>query len=95
MIDPNEILFVESQNHKVRIKTQHGEYLTRSDLNILEQKLNPRLFFRCHKGYLVNLKKIKEIVPLDRTFEIIMRSGDKVLLSREREKVLREKFEIK
>ncbi|HHW39651.1 MAG TPA: response regulator transcription factor [Syntrophomonadaceae bacterium] len=94
-INPEEILYAESRRRKVLIKTEKGEYLAAGDLNRLEQKLNPRLFFRCHKGYLVNLKRIKKIIPSGRSYDIILDSGDRVFLSREREKELRERFALK
>lgn len=55
-ISPEEILYIESRKHKVFIKTEKGEYLATSALNRIEQKLNLQVFFRCHKGFLVNLK---------------------------------------
>ncbi|ADG83592.1 LytR/AlgR family response regulator transcription factor [Thermincola potens] len=89
--DFDEIIYFESYTPKVLIKTIKGEYLIRSSIHELEQHLS-KDFFRCHKGYVVNLKYIKEIIPSGRTFEILLKTGDKVLLSREKEKELREKF---
>ena len=91
-LDPAEILFIESRKHKLLIKTINCDYLTAGDLFTYEQRLSPHNFFRCHKGYLVNLNQLKEVVPIGRTFEIVLRSGDKVLLSRSKEKALREKL---
>ncbi|MDT3699370.1 MAG: LytTR family DNA-binding domain-containing protein [Thermincola sp.] len=90
----NEIIFIESRQHKILIKSVNGAYLTNGDLHTLEQKLDPRIFFRCHKGFIVNLMQLKEVVSFNRTFEIILRSGDKVSLSREKEKVLRDRLKI-
>lgn len=90
--DPAEIVFVESRKHKLLFKTVNGQYLTSGDLSSLEERLGLYDFFRCHKGYLVNLKQLKEVVAVGRSFEIILRSGDKVLLSREKEKILRDYF---
>ncbi|MDT3701399.1 MAG: LytTR family DNA-binding domain-containing protein [Thermincola sp.] len=89
VIKAEEILFVEITGHKLKFKTERGEYTTRGDLSQVESQLDSRIFFRSHKGYLVNLKQVKEIVPANRTFEMILFSGDRVLLSREREKILR------
>jgi len=90
----NEILFIESQKHKLLVKTKQEEYLIAGSLHALKQHLNQD-FFQCHKGYLVNLKNIKKIIPSGRTFEVFFKTGDKILLSREREKELREKLNIK
>ncbi|MDN5366229.1 MAG: hypothetical protein PWP44_1435 [Thermacetogenium sp.] len=56
--------------------------------------LIPCFFFRCHKGYLINLEKIREIVPSGQAYVIILHSGDRVLLSREREKALLKRLGI-
>ena len=93
-INPNEIVFIESVKPKVLIRTMKQKYLVGSELHTFEESLNPRDFFRCHKGYIVNLKYIKEVIPSGRTYEILLHSGDKILLSREKEKELREKTVI-
>ena len=94
VIHPEEILFIESRQHKILIKTERGEHLVPGKLCELERQLDPLIFFRCHKGYLVNLEKIREIVPSGQAYVIILHSGDRVLLSREREKALLKKLGI-
>ncbi len=91
----SEILFLESKRPKILIKTVCNEFLTRGDLQTFENMLSQDGFFRSHKGYIVNLDYVKEILPSGRTYEIVLNSGDKVLLSRNREKVLRQVFKIK
>lgn len=91
-INPNDIVFIESIKPKVLIKTIKDQYVIGGELHTFEEYLNPRDFFRCHKGYIVNLKYIREVVPSGRTFQILLHSGDKILLSREKEKDLREKI---
>ena len=93
-INPNEIVFIESIKPKVLIRTMKEKYLIGAELHTFEEYLNPRDFFRCHKGYIVNLKYIREVIPSGRTYEILLHSGDKILLSREKEKELREKTVI-
>lgn len=93
ILNLHEILYIEKQLSKILIKTTAGEeYLTFGDLKMLEIKLGPQNFFRCHKGYLVNLKQIREIIASGRTYELLLCSGNKILLSREREKILRQKL---
>jgi len=69
-------------------------YQVRCKLGELERQLDPRVFFRCHKGYLVNIEKIREIMPSGQSYNIVLHSGDRVFLSREREKVLLKKFGV-
>lgn len=89
----SDILYMESRKPKrVLIKTIHNTYLIRDNLNRLEQKLKREGFFRCHRSYLVNLKHMQQIKCLDYTYEIILDSGDRVMLSRQQEKKLREEI---
>lgn len=93
-LDPDEIIFIECQKPKLLIKTVNKNYLTVGDMVRMEEKMNPVKFFRSHKSYLVNLRYLKEIMPSGRTFEILLSTGDKILLSRNRERVLRDRFGI-
>ncbi|PKM76959.1 MAG: DNA-binding response regulator [Firmicutes bacterium HGW-Firmicutes-15] len=93
-INSNEIMYIENSKPKVIIKTEKQIYLARGTLHSLEIRLNPYGFFRCHRGYLVNLTKVEALVPFGHTFQICLQSGDTVLLSRKREKILRDKLKI-
>lgn len=94
-INSEELLYAESRGRKVFFKTEKREYLVTGNLTEVERKLSSQVFFRCHKSFLVNLKKIEVIMPSGRSFNIVLDSGDKVFLSREREKELRERFQFK
>lgn len=91
VLKPEEILYLESRKtRRVYIKTTKNDYLIRGDLNTLEQKLKPHGFFRSHRAYLVNLHYIKEIIPSGYTFQIVLQSGERILLSRQHEKIITE-----
>ncbi|NLM88988.1 MAG: LytTR family transcriptional regulator [Syntrophomonadaceae bacterium] len=62
---------------------------------ILVLNYNNTIFFRCHRSYLVNLKRVKEIVTSGRTFQIILDTEEKLPLSRKHEKTLRIKLQQK
>ncbi len=91
-LNPDEILFIESNRSKLNIKTVRNAYIIKGKLHSLEERLAPYGFFRTHRSYLVNLRHIKEITPSDYTFEIVMLSEDRVLLSRHKEKRLRKRL---
>jgi DNA-binding LytR/AlgR family response regulator len=91
-LKPGEIHYIESRKPKVKIKTRDNAYIITGDLKTLEHELRKHGFFRSHRGYLVNLKQIKEIVPAGYTFQIILLSGDKVLLSRQQKVQLLEEL---
>ncbi|WP_083461256.1 LytR/AlgR family response regulator transcription factor [Cellulosilyticum ruminicola] len=53
----SDILYAETYGRKINIYTKQRVYDTHINLGELEKKLDPEVFFRCHRGYLVNLKK--------------------------------------
>jgi len=89
-LNPNEILYIESRKPRTIIKTLSETYIIRGDMDTFEIMLQPYEFYRCHRSYLVNPKHIKEIIHSGRTFQIGLTSGEMILLSRHREKGLRE-----
>ncbi len=89
LLKTNEISYVESRWPKVFIKSGSLRYCTVNSLHTLEEKLVPYGFFRSHRCYLVNLKAVKEISKSGYTYQILLNSGDKAMLSRSREPELR------
>ena len=55
----NEILFVESQKEYIKIQTTTTSYLTKYALSKIEVELNPELFLRVHRSFIIALAKIK------------------------------------
>ena len=59
----DEIVFLTSERDQVYVHTRHDRYLTRYTLRELESLLPADRFFRCHRGYIVNLRHVREISP--------------------------------
>ncbi|GLC90552.1 LytR/AlgR family response regulator transcription factor [Lysinibacillus piscis] len=60
--------FATSLNaHKIEMKEKNGVYEFFSNLTDIEQQLDER-FFRCHRGYIINLQHIRKI---DQTYRTI------------------------
>lgn len=73
-----DILYIEANHSSTMIFTINNEF--RSEMPLAEWKdvLDSKAFFQCHKSFMVNLGKIKEI----QGNTIIMYGGDKVAISR-------------
>lgn len=54
----SDILYVESKGHNAVFSTVQGKYVTRMTLKDLEEKLGSHDFFRCSKGFLVNMARV-------------------------------------
>lgn len=92
LINPREIIYIENRKPKLLVKTKRDIYFVKGQLKTFEYKLSALGFFRCHRGYLVNLQQVNKIVPYGYTYELILRSGDSILLSRRRKKALLDKM---
>lgn len=57
----SEIYYIESQGHYAKYRTAQGEFLSRVPLRELEEKMKKYGFFRCGKGFLVNMKHVDGI----------------------------------
>lgn len=73
-----DIYYFESQRRNLDIFTKNGIITITGKINKVEASLRNKQFFRCHKGYLVNLEHIYEFSDS----EIILTNQQKVLISR-------------
>ncbi|XCH78688.1 MAG: LytTR family DNA-binding domain-containing protein [Candidatus Dehalobacter alkaniphilus] len=78
LIRPEEIIYISTDKDNVYVKTEADFYLTRYTLRDLESRLDPKTFFRTHRCYLVNIKKMRELVPyFNGTYTVIVQDKDK------------------
>lgn len=64
LLSIEEIFHVMAKDDYSYLFTDGERYLSTLSLAQLEQKLEPRGFFRVHRRFLVNLSQIKEVVPM-------------------------------
>ena len=64
LIAADEILYVEAQDDYSRVYTADGRYLSGLPLTALEERLEPLGFFRVHRSYLVDLARVREVLPM-------------------------------
>lgn len=86
----SDIERLEARGDYVRIHTADRGHLVNVRLKDFEARLDPERFIRVHRSHIVNLDHVDEFVPCDGSrLEIRLRSGAKVVASRERSKRLR------
>jgi len=61
LIEVQDTLRLESNDHYTWIVTPSGRYLSNLSLSDLAERLDPTVFFRCHRSHIVNLKHVGEI----------------------------------
>ncbi|MDI6715361.1 MAG: response regulator [Actinomycetota bacterium] len=71
-----DIVFISSRNDIVFVHTADNTYITRFTLKTLEDRLRNKSFLRVHRGYIVNLRHVVEIVPMyGRSYVLKVRSN--------------------
>lgn len=73
-----DIIYIESQQRKLKVHTTYDVIEYYHKLSDIEQELYGFTFFRCHKSYIVNFKYVHSY---DNTF-ITLKNSEKVYLSK-------------
>lgn len=63
LIDICDIVYIESDGKGVIVHTVAEKYNGNCTMNSYEKRLSSQSFYRIQKSYLINLKKLEEIVP--------------------------------
>ncbi|NLV89729.1 MAG: response regulator transcription factor [Tissierellia bacterium] len=95
-IEIKDIIYATIEDKNTVIITEKGKYGTNYTLNDLMEKLDPQIFFRSHKSYIINLKYIESIEPwFHSTYNINLKSvKDTIPVSRSCSKKFREIMNI-
>jgi two-component system response regulator LytT len=64
LLEVDDIFYVMAKDDYSYLYTDGERYLSTISLAQLEQKLEPRGFFRVHRRFLVNLAQVREVVPM-------------------------------
>lgn len=77
-----EVMFLEAQNRKTRVKSCRGDGFHKLNLTELEMTLPDEKFIRVHRSFIININYIAEIRPdFHSTFLLIMSNGEKIQVS--------------
>jgi two-component system LytT family response regulator len=89
-LDAQEIIFITKENRKTVIITPKQKFSITENLNHLEQRLTGNSFFRSHRGYIINLRMIREIFPWGKNGYQVSFAGTKqtALLARDKAREL-------
>jgi ABC-2 type transport system ATP-binding protein len=85
LVNPADILFADAQGGRTYLQTAERRLPTQFTLTELEERLSRSGFFRAHRGYLVNLQHVKEVIPYTRnSFSLRLddEAGTKIPLSK-------------
>lgn len=77
-----DIQYIESQDDYVMIYTREGKYLKQQTMKSLENALDPKLFSRIHRSYMVNIECITQLELYEKgSYLAVLSSGAKLKVS--------------
>lgn len=90
-----DIQYIEAFDDYVKIFTKDTYFLKKKTMNFYESVLNPSDFFRTHRSFIINLKELTRIEPMEKnSYVAVLRSGKKVPVSRTSYSKLKEKLGV-
>lgn len=76
----DSVLYFEIRGRRIEVHQKDGVFTYYGQIGILEDQLEGKGFFRCHKSYLIHLKHVE---AYDRQ-EAILENGERIIISRRR-----------
>lgn len=98
LFDPPEIDYIESNDGQSMIYIKGEVFPSTLTLTKLEERLRPFGFFRCHRSYIVNLQKVREVITWTRnSYSLILedKNNSSVPLSKTKMASLKEMLGLK
>ena len=91
LVNPGDILYATAEEGRTFLQTTDDRLPTQFTLTELEERLARSGFFRAHRGYLVNLQHVKEVIPYTRnSFSLLLDNETEIPLSKGAARELRE-----
>lgn len=94
-VNVEDILLVQREDRATVIYTENnGRYVLSENLSETEARLDPEIFFRCHKSYIINLRHIRNITPYGRWTYVVQLEGTDhdALITHDKYEELEKKF---
>lgn len=97
LIDPQELLYVVAEGRYASLVTAQEIWPTTFSLHEIQERLDPAQFLQTHRSYIVNLDRIKEVIPwFNSTYKIIIEGENltEIPVSRTYIKKFKERFDV-
>lgn len=93
VIPVTEIIYLESQDDYVMIYTREARFLKEKTMKFFESHLDPSVFLRIHRSYMVRIDAIKHLEHYDKeSYIAILHNGAKIKVSQSGYKNLKDKL---
>jgi len=85
VLDVNDVDWIEAADYYASLHARGGTHLVRQTMADLERSLDPARFFRLHRSSIVNLDRIRQMVPhVKGEYAVVLHDGTTLRMSRGR-----------
>ncbi|GGI57963.1 LytR/AlgR family response regulator transcription factor [Winogradskyella haliclonae] len=77
-----DVIRIEAYGDYSKLITEAKTYVSNYGISTLEEKLNATIFIRVHRSSIINLNAVKELNKYTKSYDITMKNGDVVRVSR-------------
>jgi two-component system LytT family response regulator len=89
----DEIIYMEASDDYVEIHTARDRYLKQKTMNYFEQHLDPAMFIRVHRTFIVSIQQISKLEPYSKdSFVLLLKNGKEISVSKSGYKNLKERL---
>lgn len=82
-LDPKQVDWIEAEGVYLRLHIAKKTYLLRESLNSFEERLDPQQFIRIHRSNIVNVDRIREVIPhANGGSVVVLQDGTQLKMSR-------------
>ena len=91
-----DIYYCEARERETLVYTKDNQYISKNSILEFEKKIECDKFFKSHRSYIVNLSKIKEIIPwFNSTYQLkLIDLDNEIYVSRSKIKEFRKAMNI-
>ncbi len=83
IIPVGQIKYIEAYDDYVKIYTAQKKHIKNTTMKFLEKSLNPKLFVRIHRSYILNTNELTKIEPYKKNnYLAILKGGEQIPISR-------------
>ncbi len=96
LVDTRDIIMVERTDGMCRIVTKDEIFLTTASLSSIQEKLDPEIFMRCHKSYIVRTQAVKKLETYGRwTYTVKLKdTNETALMTSEKYNEMKQKLAL-
>ena len=81
-LEVKDIIWISAEKDYSNLITADQKYLSNYGISKVAEKLDPKVFIRVHRSSIINFNYIREIIKYPSSYEVKMKNGDIVRVSR-------------